>query len=154
MRIAIDLSPAIHQKAGLGRYARTLTEHLIALDAANEYVAFAYGRFAPNALSPALRALPRANVPLGARPWRMSVWLAHVLGVSLDRALPRADIFHATEHLLPPLKNARTVFTLHDLIFRLYPKHHLPLNHWLSRCRSAPKVMRFGSTTCHRGKSL
>ena len=130
MRIAIDLSPAIHQKAGLGRYARTLTEHLIALDAANEYVAFAYGRFAPNALSPALRALPRANVPLGARPWRMSVWLAHVLGVSLDRALPRADIFHATEHLLPPLKNARTVFTLHDLIFRLYPKHHLPLNHW------------------------
>ena len=130
MRIAIDLSPAIHQKAGLGRYARTLAEHLIAQDRANEYVAFAYGRFAGDALSPALRALPRASVPFDARPWRMGVWLAHALGVSLDRALPRVDLFHATEHLLPPMKNARTVFTLHDLIFRFFPEYHLPLNRW------------------------
>ncbi|MBI4789825.1 MAG: glycosyltransferase family 4 protein [Chloroflexi bacterium] len=130
MRIAIDLSPAIHQKAGLGRYARTLAEHLVAQDHANEYVAFAHGRFTADALSPELRALPRANVPLDARPWRMGVWLAHALGVSLDRALPRVDVFHATEHLLPPLKKAKTVFTLHDLIFRLFPEYHLPLNHW------------------------
>ncbi len=130
MRIALDLSPAIHQKAGLGRYARTLAEHLVAQDHTNEYVAFAYGRFASDALSPALRALPRANVPLGARPWRMGVWLAHALGVSLDRALPRVDLFHATEHLLPPLQNAKTVFTLHDLIFQFFPEYHLPLNRW------------------------
>ena len=130
MRIAIDLSPAIHQKAGLGRYARTLAEHLIAQDRANEYVAFAYGRFAGDALPPALRALPRASVPLDARPWRMGVWLAHALGVPLDRVLPRVDLFHATEHLLPPLKNAKTVFTLHDLIFQFFPEYHLPLNRW------------------------
>ena len=130
MRIAIDLSPAVHQKAGLGRYARTLAEHLVAQDRANEYVAFAHGRFPVDALSPALRALPRASVPLDVRPWRMGVWLAHVLGVSLDRVLPRVDLFHATEHLLPPLKKAKTVFTLHDLIFRLFPEYHLPLNHW------------------------
>jgi glycosyltransferase involved in cell wall biosynthesis len=130
MRIAIDLSPAIHQKAGLGRYARTLAEHLVTQGNGNAYIAFAYGRFTDDALSPALRALPRAHVPLDARPWRMGVWLAHALGVGLDRWLPRADIFHATEHLLPPLKNAKTVFTLHDLIFRLFPEYHLPLNHW------------------------
>ena len=131
MRIAIDLSPAIHQKAGLGRYARTLAEHLIAQDRANEYVAFAYGRrFATDSLPPALRALPHANILLGARPWRMSVWLAHKFGISLDRALPRVDLFHATEHLLPPLENTKTVFTLHDLIFQFFPEYHLPLNRW------------------------
>ncbi len=130
MRIAIDLSPAIHQKAGLGRYARTLAEHLIAQDRVNEYIAFAYGRFANDALSPALRTLPRANIPLDARPWRMGVWLAHALGISLDRALPRIDLFHATEHLLPPLRNAKTIFTLHDLIFQFFPAYHLPLNRW------------------------
>lgn len=130
MRIAIDLSPAIHQKAGLGRYARTLAEHLVAQDYANEYVAFAYGNFDASRLPPALRALPHSNVPLDARPWRMGVWLAHALGVSLDRVLPRVDLFHATEHLLPPLKNAKTVFTLHDLIFQLFPEYHLPLNRW------------------------
>jgi glycosyltransferase involved in cell wall biosynthesis len=61
------------------------------------------------------------------------VWLAHVLRVPLDRLLPRADIFHATEHLLPPLKKTRTVFTLHDLIFQFFPEYHLPLNHWFLR---------------------
>lgn len=130
MRIAIDLSPVVHHKAGLARYARTLTEHLIALDRAHEYLAFTHGRFGADALSPGLRALPHTNIPLDARPWRMGVWLAHAFGVSMDRVMPRADIFHATEHLLPPLKNAQTVFTLHDLIFRFFPEYHLPLNRW------------------------
>jgi glycosyltransferase involved in cell wall biosynthesis len=130
MRIAIDLSPVVHKKAGLGRYARMLTEHLVTQDASNVYVAFTHGEFADEALSPALRGLPRANVPLDARPWRMLVWLAHVLRVPMDRVMPRADIFHATEHLLLPLNNARTVFTLHDLIFQFFPEYHLPLNRW------------------------
>ncbi len=133
MRIAIDLSPAIHQKAGLGRYARTLAEHLVAEDRVNEYTAFAFGTFAADALPPTLRTLPRANIPLGARPWRLGVWLAHILHVPLDRALPRVDVFHATEHLLPPLQNAKTVFTLHDLIFQFFPEYHLPLNRWFLR---------------------
>ncbi len=133
MRIAIDLSPAVHQKAGLGRYARTLAEQLTALDREDEFIAFAYGSPVPEALPPSLRALPRANIPLDVRPWRMGVWLAHALGISLDRAFPPIDIFHATEHLLPPLKNARTVFTLHDLIFQFFPEFHLPLNRWFLR---------------------
>ncbi len=128
MRIAIDLSPAVHQKAGLGRYARTLAEHLVTQDAANEYVAFAYGEISDEGLSRSLRDLPRANVRWNARPWRMGVLLAHQMHISMDRALPRVDVFHATEHLLPPLKNCATVFTLHDLIFRLFPEFHLPLN--------------------------
>lgn len=133
MQIAIDLSPVVHHKAGLGRYARMLTEHLIAQDQANTYIAFTHGKFVDDTLSPALRALPRANVPLDVRPWRMLVWLAHVVRAPLDRVMPRADIFHATEHLLPPLKNARTVFTLHDLIFQFFPEYHLPLNRWFLR---------------------
>ena len=107
-----------------------LTEHLVTQDKTNVYLAFAHGKFVGELLSPALRALPRTNVPLDARPWRMLVWLAHVLRVPMDRVMPRADIFHATEHLLPPLKNARTVFTLHDLIFQFFPEYHLPLNRW------------------------
>ncbi|GIW11605.1 MAG: hypothetical protein KatS3mg061_2662 [Dehalococcoidia bacterium] len=40
------------------------------------------------------------------------------------------DLFHATEHLLPPLRRTRSVLTVHDLIFRFFPEHHLPLNRW------------------------
>ena len=130
MRIAIDLSPVVHKKAGLGRYTSTLAEQLVTQDMADEFIAFTHGRFDASALSPILRPLPHTNIPLDARPWRMGVWVAHALGVAMDRWLPRADVFHATEHLLPPLKNARTVFTLHDLIFQFFPEYHLPLNRW------------------------
>lgn len=130
MNICLDLSPALHQKAGLGRYARTLAEHLLAQDRANQYTVFAYGNFRAEALAPTLRALPRMNLPLGARPWRMGAWLAHASNVSIDLAFPGIDLFHATEHLLPRFKKIRTVFTLHDLIFRSFPEYHLPLNRW------------------------
>lgn len=130
MRIAIDLSPAIHQKAGLGRYARSLAEQLVTQDRANQYVAFAYGRFHSGALPQSLAALPRLNVPLDPRPWRMGVWAAHALNLGMERALPSVDLFHATEHLLPRFKNIKTVFTLHDLIFQFFPEYHLPLNRW------------------------
>jgi glycosyltransferase involved in cell wall biosynthesis len=50
--------------------------------------------------------------------------------VGFDRLVPDAEIFHATEHLLLPLRSAPTVLTVHDLIFRHLPTHHKPLNRW------------------------
>ncbi len=136
MRITLDLSPAVHRHAGLGRYARELLAALTALDHrgdlghANEYTAFSHAPTADCPPDVLPDRVPLRTLPLGAKPWRMSVLLAHLTGVSLDAWLPRGDVFHATEHLLPPLKNAATVFTLHDLIFQFFPAYHLPLNRW------------------------
>ena len=96
MRIAIDLSPVVHRKAGLARYTQSLTEQLLTQNHTNEYVAFSHGQVDDTALSPTLRTLPHVNLPLDARPWRMLVWLAHAIRLSMDRWLPRADVFHAT----------------------------------------------------------
>jgi len=54
--------------------------------------------------------------------------LSHLFGVPQDALFPGVDLFHATEHLLPRLCRIRSVFTLHDLIFRIDPGAHLPLN--------------------------
>jgi glycosyltransferase involved in cell wall biosynthesis len=69
-------------------------------------------------------------VALGYKPWRMLVWLGQLLRAGFDRLLPGADLFHATEHLLLPLRSIPTVLTVHDLIFRHLPEHHKPLNRW------------------------
>ena len=128
MRITFDVSPAVHRHAGLGRYARELLTAMAAQDEVNEYAAFSHAPTAdcPPDLLP--DRVPLRTVPLSAKPWRMSVLLASLMGISMDPWLPQGDIFHATEHLLPPLKKARTVFTLHDLIFQFFPEYHLPLN--------------------------
>jgi glycosyltransferase involved in cell wall biosynthesis len=127
MRIAIDLSPVVHRKAGLATYARHLTENLLAVDHANEYRAFHYG-VADTPLPAPLATLPLTTVPWGARRWRLTVAAHYFAGVPMARVLPRVEIFLATEHLLPPLKDGRTVFTFHDAIYALFPEYHLPLN--------------------------
>jgi glycosyltransferase involved in cell wall biosynthesis len=128
MRICLDLSPVVQRKAGLGTYAQRLAEHLLAVDGENAYTAFHYGRTVQEPLRPPLDVLPRRVVPWSARPWRLGVAARHFLGLHMDSTFPDVDIFHATEHLLPPLRRVRTVFTFHDAIYALFPQYHLPMN--------------------------
>jgi glycosyltransferase involved in cell wall biosynthesis len=60
----------------------------------------------------------------------MLVWLGQLGHVGFNRLVPGATLFHATEHLLLPLRGTPTVLTVHDLIFRRYPAHHKRLNRW------------------------
>jgi glycosyltransferase involved in cell wall biosynthesis len=46
----------------------------------------------------------------------------------MDHAFAGVRVFHATEHLLPVLRQARSVFTLHDAAYLHYPQFHLPRN--------------------------
>jgi glycosyltransferase involved in cell wall biosynthesis len=130
MNICLDLSPVVHQKAGLASYARELTTQLIQMDAGISWSAFHYDRHPPVPLPAPLDALPRYGVPWGAYRWRLTTALRHFLGRSMDRFFTGVDLFHATEHLLPRFSSVRTVFTLHDLIFLFHPETHKPLNRW------------------------
>jgi glycosyltransferase involved in cell wall biosynthesis len=60
----------------------------------------------------------------------MLVWIGQLGRVGFDRLLPGATLFHATEHLLLPLRSIPTMLTVHDLIFRHLPAYHKPLNRW------------------------
>lgn len=129
MRVTIDISPWMNHHAGLGRYAGELTRALREVAPGNEYIGLYH---APHVLEPAapLANLKTRRVPLSAKPWRMSVLLAYAAGRNFDAQVGPTEIFHATDHLLPPLAKAKTVFTIHDLIFRFFPEYHLPLNRW------------------------
>jgi glycosyltransferase involved in cell wall biosynthesis len=130
MRITVDLSAAVHRRAGLGTYAQELLSALVKLDGRNEYCAFYHDPGGAARPAPPLQGLARTPVPLGAKPWRMAVLLAYFARMEQDRWVPAGDVFHATDHLLPRLEQSAGVFTLHDLSFRLCPEYHLPLNRW------------------------
>ncbi len=127
MTVYLDVSAAVHRRAGLGRYAESLVRALVAA-APNRYGLF-YNR--ERGVEPlAGLELPTRTVGLGYKPWRMLVWLGQLTHIGLDRLLPDAELFHATEHLLLPLRSTPAVLTVHDLIFRHLPQHHKPLNRW------------------------
>lgn len=127
MRICIDVSAAVHGRAGLGRYAQELTAAISEMDCKNEYITF-YNHASQANLKPPIDRLQRITSLHSNKPWRMRVLLAHLAGLAQDRLFPDIDLFHATDHLLPRFYNIKSVFTVNDLTFSLYPKTHRSWN--------------------------
>ncbi len=133
MRLTLDFTPAIQQHAGIGRYTDELTRALLALDTGDEVRLFYTDPLGRVPAAP-LDQLPCRMLRQANKPWRLRVLLSSLLHHPLDQLIdPAADIFHATDHLLPPLHHARSVFTLYDLTFLKFPQVHLLLNRWYSQ---------------------
>jgi glycosyltransferase involved in cell wall biosynthesis len=133
MAIYLDVSAAVHRRAGLGRYAESLSRALVASTPGRaDQCRYALFYNQERGIEPlaGLEHLPTQTVALGYKPWRMLVWLGQLAHVGFDPLLPDAELFHATEHLLLPLRSVPNVLTVHDLIFRHLPEHHKPLNRW------------------------
>jgi glycosyltransferase involved in cell wall biosynthesis len=122
MNICLDLSAAVHHRAGIGRYTQELLTALLALDPAVAYHAF-YNRPAEAIPDPPADRLPALTVPWGDKPWRLRVLLSHLLRRPQDSLLPGIDLFHATDHLLPYLGCVPGIFTLYDVTYLLTDTH-------------------------------
>ena len=130
MTIYIDVSAAVHQRAGLARYALDLTRALITQHGDEYAFGLFYNGSGHAAQLPGLEGVPARTVRAGYKPWRMAVWMGQLLGIGFNRLLPDAELFHATEHLLLPLRDTPTVLTVHDLVYHLFPAYHKRLNYW------------------------
>ncbi len=151
MTIYVDVSSAVHAKAGLKRYAETLVQELKPLLGQRlRLFQNSLGRCGP---LPGWEGYPTVGVRFGYRPWRSLVLLGQLLRCPMDRLLPDAALFHATEHLLPPLRNIPTVLTVHDLIFERFPQFHKRMNYLYLRtamplyCRRATAIITISEAT-------
>jgi glycosyltransferase involved in cell wall biosynthesis len=128
MSVYVDVSAAVHAKAGIGRYAGSLARALVA-QAPDRFALF-YNRTGGTRPPEGLETVPARTIRAGYKPWRMAVWMGQLARVGFNRLVPDAELFHATEHLLPPLRGVPTVLTVHDMIFKLFPEHQKLLNYW------------------------
>jgi len=123
----IDLSAAAQERAGLGRYASSLAEALLRLGVPLR--AFVNDDRASR-LQPPLRDLPTSSVRLPRKGWRLRAAASYFGVRPPDDAFDGIRVFHATEHVLPKLTHARSVFTVHDIAYLRFPEYHLPRNRW------------------------
>lgn len=126
--IYVDVSAAVHSRAGLGRYSLKLAQSLV--DTQPDRFALFYNQGRHGRLPEELLPVPARRIKLGYKPWRLAILLAHLSHLSFRRLVPDASLFHSTEHLLMPLGQTPTILTVHDLIFKLYPSYHKRLNYW------------------------
>jgi glycosyltransferase involved in cell wall biosynthesis len=149
--VYVDVSAAVHHRAGLGRYAENLARGLAPL--LPDDLALFYNREKGIARLAGLESLPDRSVALGYKPWRLVVWLGQLVHMGFNRLIPNASLFHATEHLLLPLHGVPTILTVHDLIFSHFPQYHKPLNRWYLNltmplyCRRATHIIAISEQT-------
>lgn len=133
MKIGIDYTVGVYQGSGIGRYARGLVHGLAALDRANDYTLLW-----ASANGPEGRELPRLDaldgfprnfhthkLPLNNR-WMTALWQRARLPLPVERFTGPLDLFHAPDFVLPPVRRARRLVTVHDLTFLVVPQYAHP----------------------------
>jgi glycosyltransferase involved in cell wall biosynthesis len=130
MTLYIDVTAGMHQHAGIARYAANLARAMVYHHGEEQPFGLFHLRNRKTRPISGLEGIPARTVRSGYKPWRMAVWMGQRLGIGFDRLLPDAALFHATEHLLMPLRDIPTVLTVHDLIYHLFPSYHRTMNYW------------------------
>jgi glycosyltransferase involved in cell wall biosynthesis len=131
MKIAFDAYHALFQSGGIARYARGLISAIAKIQK-NDDLALFYNRFCET-----------------GKPWKPPYGNPRIKQVFVPRRLlqgawekikwPSAeffcgsiDLFHGLHFVLPPVRNARRVLTVHDLTYLKYPDYFL--NRDLNEC--------------------
>ncbi len=121
-RITIDYTPAAHQSAGIGRLTRESVRAVLAQPSAHCFKLFCMGE--PKA---GRQTLPAGTVvaPLSDR-WLHRIWFRARLPLPVELFAGAADLYHATDFILPPTRACATVLTVHDLTFERDPDSAVP----------------------------
>ncbi len=120
--ILIDITAAVRQGAGIGRYARELTRAILKMFPEHCYTLFYAG---PARFPPTWADVPYVRLHSAPLPERGMVWLWHRLHVPipLEAFTGPADLIYSPDFLLPPTLPGRlTLLTVHDLSFEIMPE--------------------------------
>jgi glycosyltransferase involved in cell wall biosynthesis len=131
MKVLLDLTPALHNTAGTGRYVRELSKALVDLGHGDQLAFFCIDPEGGSCVGTP-DSVPRKTIRCSKRGWSAAAALSSYLGIPMDRFVGEADVFHATWHLLPRLRAPVSVMTLYDLSFALFPETHLCVLRWSS----------------------
>lgn len=121
MRIGIDYTAAVQQGAGIGRYTRELVRALAELDQGHDYVLFAAAGGQPLVDTPWPPNFQMRSLPLSDRALAI-LWHRLRLPLWVELATGAVDIFHSPDFVLPPVRRAKTLVTVHDLSFIRVPE--------------------------------
>ena len=137
LRIGIDVTSALTQGGGIGRYTRELVQALALVDKQTDYHLFS--------------ARPPDNLPVPdplpsdknfthhasrmTDQWLYRLWYRLNIPLPVQWFTGPLDLFHSPDFVLPPVAgNIPTLLTVHDLSFHHYPEHFTPaLVNYLNR---------------------
>jgi glycosyltransferase involved in cell wall biosynthesis len=153
MHIGLDAKRAFQNSTGLGNYSRTLIASVAGYFPANDYYLFA-----PK-ITVGFDVSPYNNIKLITPqkfPFKMlrSAWRSFAMVKNIEEH--KIDIFHGLSHELPAgiqKTGARSVVTMHDLIFERFPDQYKKTDRWIYRkkfkhaCKYADAIIAISQQT-------
>ncbi|MBI5348792.1 MAG: glycosyltransferase family 4 protein [Chloroflexi bacterium] len=125
MKIGIEITAAVRQGGGIGRYVREMIRALAHGDAANRYqLFFASPHPVPFPLSPLPSNFSTRHLPFHDI-WLARLWHRAQLPINVEWITGAIDLYHAPDFTLPPTR-ARSLLTVHDLSFARDPDSAAP----------------------------
>ena len=132
MRIGINYTAALRQKAGIGRYTRGLISALAQFEARHQYTLLVTKDSPLDKLPPWPENFHLKVLPIPERLLTI-LWHRLYLPLAIDSWAGPFDLFHAPDFVLPPLARAPGLLTVHDLSFMKHPAGAVPrLRAWLN----------------------
>jgi glycosyltransferase involved in cell wall biosynthesis len=126
LRIGIDYTSAVRQRAGIGRYTRNLVRGVAEIDTENDYVLFVAGGWgAGDGLGTWPSNFQIRSVPFSERSMQI-LWQRLRLPIPIQALTGPLDLFHAPDFVLPPRAKMPAVLTVHDLSFIRVPDCFVP----------------------------
>lgn len=122
--IGLDYTAAVHQTAGIGRYAREITADLVDHHHADWRLFVADGKHADLPVQP-------PGVTVAPSRWsertHNRIWHRLRLPLVVETWTGPLDLYHALDFFLPPTRRqTRTVVTIHDLSYEHFPEQTMP----------------------------
>ena len=129
MRIGFDIYQTGFPFGGIARYVRALVSTMAAAAPSDRFVLVS-NHFRPNHAPWRHRAANVAHVDLPVPRRLMQACWKRIGWPPMDSFAGSLDIFHGTHFVLPPVRSAKRVLTVHDLTFLRHPEYFSdgPLN--------------------------
>lgn len=126
MRVGIDYTAAVRQRAGIGRYTRNLIRAVSEFDKENQYRLFVAGGWGSgDGLGPLPSNFEVRGIPLADR-WLHILWQRMRVPIPVQLVTGALDVFHSPDFVLPPTGRTPTILTVHDLSFLRVPECFVP----------------------------
>ena len=127
MHVAIDITAAATQQAGIGRSVRELVRALV-VERDRPDLTLVYTRRGPSRAADALAVHERVRVrriPVSPRI-ALATWFKARLPLPAEALAGPVQVFHGPDFTLPPLVAAHGVLTVHDLSYVIRPQDAHP----------------------------
>ncbi len=119
MKVCIDIQPAMAQRAGVGRYTRTLVEHL-GTERGSDTLRLFYFDFLRRGDPFVATGMDRKRIRWCPGRFIQHCWKT-IQWPPFNRLAGPADLYHFPNFIIPPLSAGKAVVTIHDVSFMRYP---------------------------------